>query len=70
MFNVASTCPGIWDVHVEKSDPDPDIGTTRLVHTFGAPRMIDLLSLALTHALLLLAAWRLITRPELDDENA
>ena len=31
--------------------------------------MIDNLSLALTHALLMLAAWRLLSRPDLDDES-
>lgn len=30
--------------------------------------MIDLLSLGLTHALLLIAAWRLVRRPDLDRE--
>lgn len=32
--------------------------------------MIDLFSLGLTHALLMLAAWRLINRPDLDDDDA
>ena len=32
--------------------------------------MIDSLVLALTHALLLLTAWRLIQSPALDDEDA
>ena len=32
--------------------------------------MIDNLVLGLTHGLLLLTAWRLINRPDLDDENA
>lgn len=32
--------------------------------------MIDNLVLGLTHGLLLLTAWRLINRPELDDESA
>lgn len=32
--------------------------------------MIDNLVLGLTHGLLLLTAWRLINRPELDDERA
>ena len=32
--------------------------------------MIDNLSLALTHGLLLLAAWRLLSRPDLDAEDA
>jgi hypothetical protein len=31
--------------------------------------MIDTFSLALTHALLFLAAWRLMQRPELDRED-
>ena len=30
--------------------------------------MIDLLSLGLTHALLLVAAWRLVRRPDLDED--
>ena len=30
--------------------------------------MIDNLSLALTHGLMLLAAWRLLRRPDLDSE--
>ena len=30
--------------------------------------MIDNFSIALTHGLLLLAFWRLITRPDLDEE--
>ena len=30
--------------------------------------MIDNFSLALTHGLMLLAAWRLLTRPDLDRE--
>lgn len=30
--------------------------------------MIDLLSLGLTHALLMIAAWRLVRRPDLDRE--
>lgn len=32
--------------------------------------MIDSLVLGLTHGLLLLTAWRLIHRPDLDDESA
>jgi hypothetical protein len=32
--------------------------------------VIDNLVLGTTHALLLLTAWRLINRPELDDEGA
>ncbi len=32
--------------------------------------MIDLFSLGLTHALLLLAAWRLVSRADLDREPA
>jgi hypothetical protein len=32
--------------------------------------VIDNLVLGLTHGLLLLTAWRLINRPELDDERA
>lgn len=30
--------------------------------------MIDNFALALTHGLLLLAAWRLLSRPDLDDD--
>jgi hypothetical protein len=30
--------------------------------------MIDLFSLGLSHGLMLLAAWRLLSRPDLDDE--
>lgn len=30
--------------------------------------MVDILALALSHGLLLLAAWRLLWRPELDEE--
>jgi hypothetical protein len=33
------------------------------------PEMIDLFSLGLTHALLMLAAWRLINRPDLDEDG-
>ncbi|MGF1549316.1 MAG: hypothetical protein ACFBQW_02100 [Sphingomonadaceae bacterium] len=32
--------------------------------------MIDNFALALTHGLMLLAAWRLLARPDLDDERA
>ena len=32
--------------------------------------MIDNFALALTHGLILLAAWRLVRRPDLDDESA
>lgn len=32
--------------------------------------MIDNLVIGLTHGLLLLTAWRLINRPDLDDERA
>jgi hypothetical protein len=32
--------------------------------------MIDNLGLAISHGLILLAAWRLFFRPDLDDENA
>jgi len=32
--------------------------------------MIDNLALGLSHGLLILAAWRLLTRPDLDDEAA
>ena len=32
--------------------------------------MIDHFALALTHGLLLLAAWRLLRRPDLDDDAA
>lgn len=32
--------------------------------------MIDNFSLALTHGLMLLAAWRLLCRPDLDDDEA
>ena len=32
--------------------------------------MIDNFALALSHGLLLLAAWRLMARPDLDDDNA
>lgn len=31
--------------------------------------MIDTLSLAITHALMLLAAWRLLSRPDIDREG-
>ncbi|KQM18225.1 hypothetical protein [Novosphingobium sp. Leaf2] len=32
--------------------------------------MVDILALAISHALLLIAAWRLLWRPELDVEGA
>ena len=32
--------------------------------------MIDLFTLALTHGLIVLALWRLLFRPELDNEDA
>jgi len=32
--------------------------------------MIDTFSLALTHALMLIAAWRLFRRPDLDEDGA
>ena len=32
--------------------------------------MIDNFALALTHGLLLLVAWRLLSRPDLDDDGA
>lgn len=32
--------------------------------------MIDYFSIALTHGLIMVAAWRLLSRPELDEENA
>lgn len=32
--------------------------------------MIDNFALALSHGLILLAAWRLVQRPDLDDDNA
>jgi hypothetical protein len=32
--------------------------------------MIDNFSLALTHGLMLLAAWRLLSRPDLDTDDA
>jgi hypothetical protein len=32
--------------------------------------MIDSFSLAMTHGLLLLVAWRLLSRPDLDDDEA
>jgi hypothetical protein len=31
--------------------------------------MIDNFALGLTHGLMLLAAWRLLTRPDLDDDS-
>jgi hypothetical protein len=36
----------------------------------GRAQMIDSFSLALTHGLLLLVAWRLLSRPDLDDDDA
>jgi len=32
--------------------------------------VIDIFALALTHGLMILAAWRLLSRPDLDDEEA
>ena len=32
--------------------------------------MIDLFALGLTHGLMILAAWRLLSRPDLDDDDA
>jgi hypothetical protein len=32
--------------------------------------MIDTFALALTHALLFVVAWRLLSRPDLDDDSA
>ena len=32
--------------------------------------MIDNFAIAITHGLLLLAAWRLLSRPDLDDDDA
>lgn len=32
--------------------------------------MIDNFTLGLTHGLMLLAAWRLLSRPDLDDDDA
>lgn len=32
--------------------------------------MIDLFSLGLSHGLMLLAAWRLLSRPDLEDDDA
>ncbi len=32
--------------------------------------MIDIFSLLLSHGLLLVACWRLLSRPDLDDEGA
>ena len=34
------------------------------------PSVIDLLSLGITHALLMIAAWRLVRRTDLDHETA
>jgi hypothetical protein len=36
----------------------------------GSAAMIDLFSLGLSHGLMLLAAWRLLARPDLDDDKA
>ncbi len=36
----------------------------------GPARMIDNFALGLTHGLLILAAWRLLFRPDLDDASA
>ena len=36
----------------------------------GTAGMIDNLGLAISHGLILLAAWRLFIRPDLNDENA
>ena len=36
----------------------------------GGRTMIDNFSLALTHGLMLLAAWRLLSRLDLDDDTA
>ena len=36
----------------------------------GNSRLIDLFTLALTHALIVLAMWRLVFRDELDTEDA
>ncbi len=33
-------------------------------------RMIDNFAIAVTHGLMLLAAWRLLSRPDLDDDSA
>ena len=33
-------------------------------------RMIDLFSLVVSHGLMLLAAWRLLSRPDLDSDDA
>lgn len=38
--------------------------------TFEEAGMIDNFALALSHGLLLLAAWRLVSRPDLDDDDA
>jgi len=32
--------------------------------------MIDLFALGLTHGLMILAAWRLLSRPDLEDDDA
>jgi hypothetical protein len=38
-------------------------------HDPARDRMIDNLALGLTHGLMLLAAWRLLSRPDLDREG-
>jgi hypothetical protein len=35
----------------------------------GIPAIVDLLTLALTHGLMAIALWRLLGRPELDEED-
>ena len=37
---------------------------------FGTAGMIDNFSLALSHGLILLVMWRLLSRPDLDDDDA
>ena len=37
--------------------------------TAGARAMIDNFALALSHGLIILAAWRLLSRPDLDTED-
>jgi hypothetical protein len=37
---------------------------------YDGARMIDNFALALSHGLMLLAAWRLLRRPDLDDDAA
>jgi len=36
----------------------------------GIPAIVDLLTLALTHGLMAIALWRLLSRPELDEEDS